>query len=410
MKKKLIKLGSIAMLAPIAAVVSCGINSPSKEQIANRNKLESQQTMDKIEERWQLKVLDKAGEVIDFDTAHSTSILRKAFNFYIENQIEKNPLFLNGVAQRILSTDEFKAVSKGNTQKVLNDWKLLDYRSATNNPSITEDAKKFLFKNVSDIRTEVLKLAVSYTFLTSTITPVDYQDIVMGEFTKLSEVQQKINDTEFPLVNEAIKQHLFGKWTLSSDSSNLQTLTGSSELDFDDAKTAMKANGKLAKEVKYSSQKEKAFSGGLFDTADLAMLGYKGITSVSGSKGIITFSSDELDSATSPTSWNGFLVDGEIKSSGKIELFPNGSKTASLTRIIGLMPIMANKKLTFAGTTFTAGTTKKERLVFELAKSRSVYTDSVKYYTNKKSPIKITILNDFVKDAAIDHGFEFIEE
>ena len=424
MNKKILTLGTISTLVPLATVVSCGIKEPTITNIKYRNELTSQETMNRIEEIWQKKVIEEV-DPGNSDTVAAGSVLGMSLDFILRERVSKSPItYLTNLADQISKTKEFQDIlsSPGDGHKTLTSWNMFKYREngdMTTYP-IDQAAKDFIFKNIPSIRSEVYKMAMSYSFLNAGVTTAQYEKTQMQGLETLTDIQNDINPAEFGIVNEAISQHLFGRWELSSDSTNLKTLTPSTPItdaealaNMVDAISPIEYN--LFTESKYTEKNTKLILSTFTDAADTVSVndfgGYKGVVNADGSKGIMTFSKDDMKLATQPDSWKGWLVDGELVTSN-IKIFQDADPTtAKLTRLIGLMPIYdtTSSKYTFVGTKWE--TTERNELIFQLSKNPSVYSKSVLFFTKRKvNPIKLKIINDLVRTTAIDHGFKFINE
>lgn len=454
MKKRWIALGTITTITPIITVVSCGVNQATPLAIEQDLIIKSAKSMDKIQEIWQQQVLDDAGQVFDvtLDTnkkpiwVADDSTINKAFNFYIQTESNKGETIIQNLITKITETKEYKDLFIMGSPSVNKDaqiklWKMDGYwTKGSNTYVIADEAKAFIFKYIPEIRKEVYKLAVSYTFLSGDISKEDYKLTNMDEKDEYLDVQNLISDTsDFVLINEAISQHLFAKWELTSESSNLTSdkfneekltpteaeahlvnvtsgtkynLFTESKLDDRNSKASIIVAGSPDKTTKHWDMLNNLFGIGA-DTFS----GYKGISTMNSGEGILAFTADEYKNVTSKEMWTGWLKDNKLflstGTASEIPLFSkNSTKTAGVTKIIGFMPIIKNDKLTFEGTDFALeNSDNRDFLILNLAINSSINTKAVNFFTKReKDPILLTIELSTLKDEAIKHGFDFIKE
>ena len=414
-KNTLIMLGSIAAVSvPMVAVVSCGTNTPSKVTVDNKYLLESQDTMDRVQLEYWKEVMTNPkglGMTVNLNDLLNTTEIKESFDFVIRQHVMQDKQYLQNVAGSMMTTqamqDEAKKASK-TPYELANSWKLLELREngdLTTTP-IDADAKKFIMQNNNSIKSEVIKHAIATKYLLTAMTKDVYKETFMESDDTFTEVQKLINPSDFNLVNEGIKQHLFASWTVSLDSAASSqyigvTTTSGAEADID---TLITGSGKFATDTKYSTKNKKLLDG-LLVNSHKDVVGFDGIKAISGSRGVMKMDKDGLKAATTAANWSGYLVDGVLTQSS-IPYFKKGENQVSVNKVIGLMPVWDGTKLIYKEDVIT-----KKNLAMLLSMSNSVYSNAEKYFTTRKADaIKLKISSPELKEVAINHGFTFIEE
>lgn len=428
-KNILLTIGSISSaILPVAAVISCGVNNPTQQDVDNKYKLESSRMMNRVQEQywWEVFKVEQTGltgEITDIESLWKVDVVKEMVDFTIKNNLQGDNKYLITLAAKYMPTEAMKeALSEYNkhnpivasTHDLANKWNMLKFKDTPEidgADALAEGAKKFLLKNDSSFRTQVLKSSISYLYLNKKRDKASYKEVFFKDDQKFTDVQELFEADDFTLINEAVKQHLFAKWQISLDKNNslthLSSTVSATQLSQADADTAMKTG--WTNEMKYSDTFKVIPSSTLPVNTYDTVKGFSGVTQVTGNRGILKFDVDGFKS-TNKESWNGYL--DEIIKHDHIDMFKDGKSIVSLTRVFGFMPIWSatDNFVTFKGSYFESADERKA-LVRALSKSSGTYSEAEKFFsTRKQSPIQLEIQNEDLRNVAIDHGFKFIKE
>lgn len=372
MKKFLLTLGSIsAIAAPVVAVVSCGVANTTREQRELHNGLDKAVTYEAIQERWQEMVIADTytGFAPDkfFGTYDTSNVFTPAtiagnkdiedmFNMLLIEQTNRDHRYLYKTGQQIMNNKDFMPNANTAAKKQqLKDWGLLEsYSPQGDITKVTAEAKKFILKHQHNIRRDVYKKMIAVLYLENA-NKEDVKYAVLPSTHTMSEKQNLIGDSEFALVNEAISQNLFAKWTISikHDDANVSAemrkfINHANDATMSDADKHFDptTTDEVFKLVKYSEQNKKMPVGILPSTFSTDLAAYKGISSLtdipgtnhSGADGEKK-TADELKLINDKSKWLGYLSDKKILNKD-IPYFAKDNHTDILfSRVQGLMPI-----------------------------------------------------------------------
>ena len=426
-KKLMLSLGSItAVVAPVATVVSCGIEEPTREDIKNKFLLESQAVMDRVQEQWWSEVLTEqtgATSPLDATKLFDVQEVKDAFDFIIRGHVTHDKKFLITLTSSLMSTSAMqqKATAAGKSvYQLAQSWNLLEYRvngDMTNNP-LSPDAKEFIFKNSRTIRHETLKMTISYLFLNNKMTKDDWMNVYDKKATDLSDIQKTIDADDFLLINEAIDQHLFAQWNVNLTKAETLSFIGVTpdKLPKADVDTKIKKGGDVYNAIKAYSSKNTNLLNGLMPGSYADFPAFAGIASKKGKRGIMNLDFSGLKLATTKDKWDGYMKNDDIVSTD-IPYFPDKSNLVKFNKVVGLMPIYKSNKFTFDTTDYGNAAGRKQ-LAMLLSRKTSVYSMAEKYFTTRKlphhtpplSPLLLEIKSEILKQIAIEHGFEFIKQ
>ena len=459
MKKFLLTLGSITTIAaPIAAVVSCGVETTTKEQRELHAALNEGKTYDAVKERWQEKVLKANYANFDPSKYYGTYApdpadttkqkftpadiadnkdIQDTFEKLLVEQSAHDHRYLYKTGNKILNDKDFMPGATTQEKKdALVHWGLLKtYTPNGDISSVTAEAKKYILEHESGIRRDVYQKTIAMLYLEKA-TKEEIEFAVLPATHEFTDKQKMIHSTEFALVNEALSQNLFAKWNISVKHDDAffgpeakkfinhaddATMTDA-DAHFIDAAASGSTADPLFDLMKYSAKIKKLPAGILPTTFNTNLSFYQGISTLSDIPGTPHTgadaekkTADELKLITDKNKWDGYLYDKKIIRDNIPYFSKDTHVDISFNKVKGLMPVYkAGTGLTFEGTDFEVSGTDKTNmryLLFQLAKKSSVYTNAVKYFTKRETnPILLEITSDDLRQKAIERGFTFIKE
>ncbi|MCK5807151.1 MAG: hypothetical protein KAG91_02010, partial [Mycoplasmataceae bacterium] len=324
----------------------------------------------------------------------SFPLIKESAQNFAMNMLMKNNGWLRTIGTTLVGTKAFRELARANNttaNELATKWHLNSFRTngevkfsaGPGENELSEHALAFMFDNNDAFKHGVINSLISYNYLSDkTIKSDDFQKIFYDKdkHQHLSAIQKDINDDNFLVIDQMIKQKLSFNWSVAQagkiklanltaiytnqkvDSTKTQELKGL-EIDTNNKKhvyintivnadlAMQETTSSIYEATNYGDKRKKILKDSQYSSllnvnADgIARIKFNGITTLPGGKGILKFDYKSLKEATGYHKWDGFLQDGRLVRKN-ISFFPEDSIRGplSMKRFQALMPIYVNGK------------------------------------------------------------------